>query len=222
MEELTLPADVATCPRAAADTSAVRPVPGLKQVLGAREWQRLPEAVQARFDEHAGPIEYAGCYELVRASRLGRLFATFGRLIGTPVAPRTGENVAARVRVLPRADGVRWLRDYLWDDGSGHVVRSTKVVTADGRLVEKLPARLNMPLRVHVEGASLHFVSEGYYFDLGLGLKLWLPGFLSPGITHVEHVELGHGWFRFTLAVTHPWFGELFFQTGRFCETELG
>ena len=66
----------------------------------------------------------------------------------------------------------------------------------------------------------LHFVSLGYYFDLGFGLKLWLPRLLSPGVTHVEHIDLGHGWFRFTMTVTHALFGEMFFQTGRFCATE--
>jgi hypothetical protein len=199
---------------------AARNVPGVRHVLGAREWQRLPEAIRARFDEHAGPVDYAGSYEIVRASRLGRLFAWLGRLIGTPVAPRTGENVGARVRVRPIARGMHWLREYLWEDGSGNVVRSTKIVTADGRLIERLPARLHMPLKVYVEGNALHFVSEGYYFDLGFGTRLWLPAFLSPGITHVEHTELGHGWFRFTLCVNHPWFGEIFFQTGRFCESD--
>ena len=69
-------------------------------------------------------------------------------------------------------------------------------------------------------GGVVHFVSRGYYFDLGLGLKLWLPELLSPGVTHVEHVDLGHGWFRFTMIVTHPLFGEFFFQTCRFCATE--
>jgi len=68
-------------------------------------------------------------------------------------------------------------------------------------------------------------VSRGYYFDLGFGvpghaLKLWLPAFFSPGVTHVEHIDLDHGWFRFTMTVTHPWLGEMFFQTGRFCAAE--
>ena len=51
-------------------------------------------------------------------------------------------------------------------------------------------------------------------------MKLWLPRVFSPGVTHVEHVDLGHGWFRFTMIVMHPLFGELFFQTGRFCALE--
>ena len=77
-----------------------------------------------------------------------------------------------------------------------------------------------MPLDTYVEGAVLHFVSVGYYFDLGAGLRVWLPQLLTPGVTHVEHIDLGHGWFRFTMTVTHPLFGEMFFQTGRFCATE--
>ena len=172
--------DVTALPRTHTGSVAVRPPSGLRDVLGPTEWQRLPEAVRARFDETAGAIDYAGGYELVRASRLGRLFAWIGRLFGTPVVPRTGENVAARVRVRPVTDGVRWLREYLWDDGRGNVVRSTKVITADGKLIEKLPARLDMPLRVYVEGRALHFVSEGYYFDLGFGLRLWLPPSCHP------------------------------------------
>jgi hypothetical protein len=214
--------EVTALPRMHTGRLAKGPPSGLRDVLGSKDWLRLPEAIRARFDETTGAIDYAGSYELVRASRLGRFFACLGRLFGTPVAPRTGENVAARVRVRPVTDGVRWLREYHWEDGSGNVVRSTKVITADGKLIEKLPARLNMPLKVYAGANSLRFESEGYYFDLGFGLRLWLPPFLSPGVTHVEHVELGHGWFRFTLSVEHPWFGEMFFQTGRFCETEPG
>jgi hypothetical protein len=90
-------------------------------------------------------------------------------------------------------------------------------VVIDGVLVEKLPARLCMPLRVSEERGVLVFTSVGYYFDLGAGLRLPLPAFLSPGVTRVEHVDLGRGWFRFTMIVTHAWFGEMFLQTGRFC-----
>lgn len=193
---------------------------GLRAVLGAEAWHRLPEAVRERFADAAGDALYTGAFEVVRASALGRVFAWLGTLFGTPVAPRGGQNVHARVHVRPGVEGVTWLREYLWEDGGRCLVRSTKVVGDDGQLVEKLPARLCMPLATHEEGGVVHFVSRGYYFDLGLGLKLWLPALLSPGVTHVEHVDLGHGWFRFTMIVTHPLFGELFFQTGRFCATE--
>ena len=191
---------------------------GLRTVLGAAAWERLPEAVRERFAEAAGAVDYAGAFEVVRASFPGRLFAWLGTLVGTPVAPRTGHHVEARVRVRPNALGVEWIREYRWSDGCTDCVTSTKVVAGE-RLVERLPARLCMPLHTYEEGAVLHFVSLGYYFDLGFGLKLWLPSLLTPGITHVEHIDLAHGWFRFTMTVTHPLLGELFFQTGRFCAT---
>lgn len=216
--------DIRALPRPLADTRDTRPR-GLRDVLGHDAWMRLPEAVRERFATHAAGVTYAGAFEIVRASLLGRIFAWLGCLFGTPVAPRVGENVAARVFVRPTARGVDWHREYRWADGHRHLVKSTKVVTADGRLVEMLPARLCMPLDAYEAGGVLHFASRGYYFDLGIGeagpaLKLPLPAFFSPGETHVEHVDLGHGWFRFTLAVTHPLFGEMFFQTGRFCATE--
>ena len=192
---------------------------GLRHVLGADAWLRLPEAVRERFSDSTANVTYAGAFEIVRASPLGRFFAWLGTLFGTPVVPRSGEHVEARVRVRATAAGVEWRREYLWPDGTMHVVTSTKVVGA-GRLLEKLPARLNMPLRVREEAGVLVFESRGYYFDLGLGLRLPLPAFFSPGITRVEHIDLGHGWFRFTMIVRHPWFGELFFQTGRFCAAD--
>jgi len=193
---------------------------GLRDVLGSAAWSRLPEAVRERFADSTAVATYAGAFEVVRASGLGRMFAWFGTLFGTPVAPKAGNHVAARVRVHPDARGVAWDREYFWDDGSRSFVRSTKVVADDGQLIEMLPARLCMPLDTFEEGGVLHFVSRGYYFHLGAGIRLWLPAFLSPGVTHVEHIDLGHGWFRFTMTVMHPLAGEVFFQTGRFCAAE--
>jgi hypothetical protein len=192
---------------------------GLRGVLGAAAWRRLPEAVRERFAENTADVTYAGAFEIVRASVLGQLFAWLGKLFGTPVATRVGDDVEARVHVRHHAHGVDWIREYRWAGGTD-VVRSTKVVDADARLIEKLPARLCMPLATYEEHGALHFVSQGYYFDLGV--KLRLPDFFTPGVTHVEHIDLGHGWFRFTMDVTHPVFGEMFFQTGRFCATEDG
>lgn len=213
--------DTRTLPRQLIDTHPETGTRhGLRDVLGSEAWYRLPEAVRERFAATAGAVTYAGAFEIVRASWLGQVFAWLGTMFGTPVAPRSGANVAARVFVRPHAGGVDWNREYRWNDGGRHLVRSTKVVTGDGHLIEKMPARLCMPLAVHEAGGVLHFVSRAYYFDLGFGLRLPLPLFFSPGVTRVEHIDLGHGWFRFTLAVIHPLFGEMFFQTGRFCATE--
>jgi hypothetical protein len=193
---------------------------GLRHVLGPDAWSRLPEAVRERFADTNAAVSYAGAFEVVQASVLGRVFAWVGTLFGTPVAPRAENDVEASVCVTPGTDGVTWQRAYRWANGSVNLVTSTKVITAEGQLIERLPARLCMPLRAYEDGGVLHFVSSGYYFDLGLGFKLRLPCLFSPGVTHVEHIDLGHDWFRFTMCVTHPVFGVLFFQTGRFCASD--
>jgi hypothetical protein len=198
-----------------------RPRCGLEALLGDRAWQRLPATVRARFGEPVRATDYVGEFDVVRASRLGRCLALICLLIGTPVVPRTGVHVPAVVHVSPTAGGVAWNREYRWPGGGTCLVRSTKVIERDGSLVEKLPARLCMPLRVYQDGGALHFVSRGYYFDLGRRpdghpLRLHLPRWLAPGTTHVEHLDEANGWFRFTMSVRHRIFGELYYQTGRF------
>ena len=190
-----------------------------ERLLGEAAWYRLPAAVRARFPHPAGAVDYVGEFEIVRASLLGRLIAWFCLMLGTPVVPRTGEHVPSVVRVGPSDRGVAWNREYRWPGSTACLVRSTKVIGADGSLVEELPAHLCMPLDVFERSGVLHFVSRGYYFRLGT-VHLWLPHWLSPGTTHVEHEDEGSGWFRFTMTVRHPLFGELFYQTGRFCAAE--
>ena len=194
---------------------------GLQSVLGPVAWARLPQAVRARFGEPCVAVDYVGVFEVVSASRVGRVVAWCCRWLGTPVVPRIGRAIPAVVHVGPKGSGAAWDREYRWPNAVPCLVRSTKVIDPVDGLVEKLPARLCMPLEVYERKGVLHFVSRGYYFDLGRWwqkstLKLWLPRFLSPGTTHVEHKDEGDGWFRFTMAVTHSLVGQMFYQTGRF------
>jgi hypothetical protein len=194
---------------------------GLLHVLGESAWLRLSTAVRTRFGEPVVAVDYVGEFDVVRASSLGRVIAWLCQAIGSPVVPRTGRNIPAVIHVGPVARGASWLREYHWPDGGTCQVHSTKVIGPDGTLIEELPARLRMPLYVYERWGVLHFVSKGYYFDLGIpqgsaSVKIHLPLWLSPGTTHVEHADQADGWFRFTMTVTHPIFGEVFYQTGRF------
>lgn len=193
----------------------------LKDLLGPAAWSRLPAAVRVRFADQTLAVDYAGAFEIVRASLLGRIIAWVCQIIGTPVVPRTGSHVAAVVHVGPSGNGVEWRREYRWPNRSPCLVRSTKVIRADGVLVEELPAGLCMSLDVYEQAGVLHFVSRAYYFEVpipgtGLRVRFVLPTWLSPGTTHVEHIDEADGWFRFTMTVTHPLLGEMFYQTGRF------
>jgi hypothetical protein len=197
----------------------------IEDLLGRGAWARLPKAVRSRFAHPGSTVDYLGEFEIVRANPLGRIIAWACQLIGTPVVPRTGNNVAAIVHVSPSGQGVEWRREYLWPDHPPHLVRSTKVIGDDGILVEELPAHLRMSLKVFEQCGVLHFVSSAYYFEFAMPwtrsrFRIVLPPWLSPGATHVEHIDGAEGWFRFTMTVTHPLFGEVFYQTGRFHTSE--
>src|SRR6185312_7569796 len=118
---------------------------GLQGLLGEVAWRRLPETVRYRFSEPTRHVDYTGEFDIVRASLPGRAIAWISTLIGTPVVPRTGQGVSAVIHVGPVERGASWLREYQWPNGRVCRVHSTKVIGADGTLVEELPAGLRMP-----------------------------------------------------------------------------
>lgn len=188
----------------------------IRRLLGEAEWLSLPGAVRARFAAHAASAEYDGTFDEVRASFAGKLLALCCRLIGTPVAPFTGANVPATVNVFTTPDGgTAWQRIYRFPGRQPCVVESIKRLSREGTLVEALPAGMRMALDVYARDGILHFVSTGYYFELG-GLRIRFPEWLPPGVTHVQHIDLGDGTFEFTMSVRHRWLGQVFWQSGRF------
>lgn len=204
--------------RPASPTRFARPV-DFHRLLGGPAWRRLPAAVQARFavTAHLTPTRYDGAM-VVRASLYGRLLAQVCRLLGTPLAPWTGEDVAVGVDVYNDATGALvWDRTYHFAGRKPLTVTSRKVVSPRGELVEVIQGGLGMVLALGVEDAALHFRSKGYFCRVA-GLRLPIPAWFTPGCAHVVHQDQGDGWFRFSLTFTHPLMGETFFQTGLFRE----
>lgn len=187
------------------------------RLVGRRAWGELPEAVRARFgaDAHRRRTIYAG-EMTVRASALGQAFAHACRLIGTPLAPWTGEDVPTTVEVYPHpAGGIVWERTYGFAGRRPVRVSSTKMLDRRGELMEVVRGGLGMALAVSVEDRALHFRSRHYFVTLA-GLKLRIPGVLTPGAAHVVHRDEGGGTFRFTMRFVHPFAGETLFQEGLF------
>ena len=189
-----------------------------RRLVGEAAWARLPLAVRARFGVHrvGEEVVYPG-QMAVRASRVGRWLAQACRLIGTPLAPWTGEAVPMRVVVRPEAGGVAWDRWYGFAGRPEILVTSRKQLGRAGELLEVARGGLGMRSEVTVEDGALHFRGKGYVWVLG-PLVLPLPSLLTPGAAHVVHEDLGGGRFRFAMRFTHPWFGETLFQEGVFVD----
>ena len=206
--------------RPAAGRRKTSRVPNFIELLGSEAWQRLPAAVQARFAPHDLTREYHVTYQgrmHVRASWIGRCLAHMCRWMGTPVAPFVHEDVSVSVRVFDDRErtGTVWERRYHFPGRAPVTVSSTKQVEADGTLVEALGAGLRMRLKVFEHRGELHFLSTGYFFQLG-ALRIDLPAWMLPGPTLVTHVDLGDGQFLFTMHTAHPRWGQMYEQSGRF------
>ncbi|HVR67774.1 MAG TPA: DUF4166 domain-containing protein [Verrucomicrobiae bacterium] len=191
-----------------------------RKLLGEPAWRGLAPAIHARFGVKPLPgqvVEYAGRMTAVRASALGRLFGHLCRLIGSPIAPYTGDDVPISVFVqqAPDGAGVVWRREYFFPGRGKVTARSVKKVDGADSLLECFAAGFTMRMRVFAEGGSLHFLSTGYFVRLGRW-RLPIPALLSPGQTHVIHADRGNGRFSFTMTVRHPLYGETFFQDGWF------
>lgn len=190
-------------------------LPGL---VGTAGWSRLPAAVQHRFAVAHADVAYEGRMDL-RCSFVGHLYATLARVLGGPLTHLNTHAVPTTVRVSDNGrGGVIWERRFhSGAAGQDRIVRSTKEIGADGRLLERTDGGLSMSLDVFEEAGALVFQSRRFWLVLG-GLRLPVPAVLSPGTCRVVHTDLGQGLFRFTLSMVHPLWGETFHQTGVFSD----
>jgi hypothetical protein len=206
--------------RVPAPSTSPRGAPDFRGLVGEAGWARLPLAVRARFGAHAAAetVVYEGAMA-VRATGLARLLAQACRLVGTPLAPWTGEAVPVRVTVRLDGRGLVWDRLYHFDGRTPALVTSRKQVGRDGELLEMARGGLGLRSVVSEEGGALHFRGVGYLWAVA-GLRIPLPTVLTPGAAHVVHEDLGGGRFRFTMRFVHPWLGETVFQEGVFEDPE--
>lgn len=202
---------------------AARPL-DLPALVGAAGWARLPQAVRRRFGTAHADVVYRGHMDL-RCSRIGRLHALAARLFGGPLTRINAGDVPTEVRVHDNGHGgVVWERRFQGQGGHGvRVVRSTKELGTDGGLLERTDGGLSMSLDVFEQDGALVFCSRRFWLVLGPGLgglRVPVPGWLTPGICRVTHTDLGQGLFRFTLCMVHPLWGETFHQTGVFTDPD--
>ncbi len=189
-----------------------------RALLGEVAWRRLAPSVRERFAVQDCEAVYVGVMSKVWRSKMGALFAQCCRLIGTPLALHSEDDVPVEVRVYKdeQLGGLTWDRCYRYRNHAQNRVKSTKRVEKDG-LVECVGRHFGMKLELSEKAGELCFTSRGYFFRFGF-LKIPVPHWLSPGVTRVVQKDLGDGEFQFTLDIDHPWLGKTFHQKGCFRE----
>lgn len=217
--------------RKAPAPQSARPVaPGLteladlrfRQLLGAQDWARLPEAVRRRFGERLGAgqsANYAGQVLRCRMNPSGWILAQACRLIGAPLPLERETGVAAVVSVTEdrKSGGQVWTRVYARKRGFPQVIHSAKRFAGPTGLEEYLGAGFGIALRISAIEGGIRFSSDHYFLQLGR-VRLRLPRWLAPGRLRIDHVDRGDGTFTFTLALHHRLLGEVMCQHCNFCD----
>ncbi|MDP9423384.1 MAG: DUF4166 domain-containing protein [Pseudomonadota bacterium] len=191
-----------------------------RRLIGREAWDALPDAVRKRFSKRLGAESvalYRGRVIRTEFSRPGWLLAQALRLVGAPLPTCRDTDVPAMVCVSEdmASGGQLWSRLYGRRRGFPQMIHSAKRFAGPTGLEEYVGRGIGMALRVEPMANGLRFVSD-HYFLAGGNLRIRLPHWIEPGRTVVEHHDLGHGCFLFSLSLTHPAFGRLVEQHALF------
>ena len=182
-------------------------------------WTKLSNNIRSRFD-HDPPsgtiVRYRGVMTHVECSTIGKLLGWLVQHTGA-LMPHEGTNVPVSIEVWTEAGSAAVFkrREYFFKERRPFTFRSKMQLDSSGNLAEYVGGGFGMYLRVHVFEGNLHFEDKGYFVDV-LGIRIPIPGLLSPGRVLLKHEEIGKDEFAITIEITHPWFGLLYFQQGRF------
>jgi Domain of unknown function (DUF4166) len=195
----------------------------IRNLVGPAAWASLPVAVRERFSKPlaGGAVRlYRGRVIETRIPWAGRLLAQAGRLIGAPLPLLEGATGPSTVAVVEDAGvgGQVWTRVYPQPGRFPQVVNSAKRFAGPTGLEEYVGYGIGMTLAVSVEDRRLIFRSQAFFLE-GLGLRVTVPAWLTPGAMEIVHTQETEDEFSFLLTIHHPVFGLLLRQLAWFCDT---
>ena len=204
------------------DVRSAAPIldPRFRRLIGGEAWDLLPQAVRRRFSKRLSGDAialYRGRVVRTDFSALGWLLAQILRIIGAPLPVSRDTDVPAVVSVSEDhlSGGQVWSRLYGRRNGFPQVIHSAKRFAGATGIEEYVGYGVGMALKVEALADGLRFISDHYFLTIA-GRRLRLPHWIEPGQTVVEHHDLGHGCFRFSLMLHHPWLGRLVEQHALF------
>src|SRR5262245_3095176 len=193
-----------------------------RALLSDAEWAALPLSVRRRFSRRRAngkAVVYIGEILETRISHVGWLLVQAGRLIGAPFPLCRDAHVPSVVSVTEDAatGGQHWTMLYArrrrGRSRFPQIVHSLKHFTGPTGLEDRVRGGVGVTLVMGVKDEALIFRSRDYFIDV-LGMRFWLPGWLTPGALTVTHAECADDRFSCMLEVVHPGFGLLIRQMG--------
>lgn len=206
------------------NTATLGPSEGelFKKILGP-EWLKLHPDIQRRFDKNPTPgvpLRYAGTVSELKSSFVGKLLGFFTLpIIKGALIPFDDADFPLDIEVYCKhgSDAIFKQRIYRLNRRKPIQFTSYMRESAKGEVLEYVGFGLGMKLVLSVREGNLHFRSEGYFWDL-FGLRIPLPGLLTPGEIDLIHINEGENRFRIRIEIKHSLFGMMFTQVGEFWE----
>jgi hypothetical protein len=195
----------------------------LKRALGDH-WPRLHPDIQRRFDrnpEPGQPLLYQGTLDDLSCSRWGKILGNLTKpLIGGALIPYTAADVPVSIQVFCKAH----CPELIFKERHYHVPKRKPIRFVsymkdfrDGLLLEYVGCGLGMYLLPFEKDGNLHFLSKGYFWDIGL-CCIPLPDILSPGLVRLSHINVDPDHFSISIKIDHSVLGKMFYQSGLFYE----
>lgn len=193
-----------------------------KKILGP-EWSRLHPDIQARFDKNplpGQPLNYTGYLSELTCSRLGRVLGYITRpMIKGALMPYNDADFPVDITVYSKQDCPAIFKQRIYRLNGCKPVQFTSFMqeSSTGEVLEYVGMGLGMKLVLEVRDGNLHFESDGYFWEV-LGVRIPLPGLLTPGKTFLCHRNNNANQFDIRIDIRHPIFGTTFTQAGVFRE----
>ncbi len=195
-----------------------------RKILGA-EWQKLHPDIQTRFAKNPAPhkpLHYTGRLSELKCSRIGKLlgYLTMPMIQGALI-PFSDADFPVDIQVYskPHCPSIFKQRIYRLNRRKPIQFTSYMRESEQGEVLEYVGMGLGMKLILHVHEGDLYFTSDGYFWEI-LGVRIPLPGILTPGKTFLCHRNDSPTQFNIRIEIKHCLFGTTFTQVGVFHELQ--
>ncbi len=191
-----------------------------RKVMG-NTWEMLHPDIQARFSHNPvpeQPLYYHGVLSELYCSWLGKILAFCTMpLIKGALIPYCDRNFPVDIQVYAKKNSQAIFKQRTYHLHGRKPIQFTSYMqeSPQGEVLEYVGMGLGMKLILSVQQGNLHFVSDGYFWQI-FSWRMPLPAIFTPGKTYLWHNNDAPNQFNIRIEIKHCLFGTTFTQIGVF------
>lgn len=189
----------------------------IRDDLGGTQWQALHHDIIQRFTlaKQSTRLRYIGVVNWVYCSPIGKLIAKFLKPLEL-LPDQCARDTQFEFVINHQAEKINKQRRYFINSNTAFTFRS--LFASQPELHEEFKAGLGMKLKLSVVQGDLLFQDQGYFWRIG-SWRIPIPRWCSIGKFELLHHNINSLYFQVIIRISHPIFGVLFYQRGKFLKT---